>query len=86
MSAQKITRIVAIAVVASFAVLTPAPSIGVAWVSASARKGDLHVTKECCGRRGARIGRNLTYPAPPPSVARFDNGDGRPTFPVKATR
>src|SRR4249919_2799976 len=47
MSTQKITRIVAIAVVASFAALTPAPSIAVASVSASAKKGDLHVTKEC---------------------------------------
>ena len=53
MSAQKITRIVAIAVVASFAAMTPAPSIGVASVSASARKGDLHVTKECSQYNGA---------------------------------
>ena len=53
MRAQRITRIVAIAVVASFAALTPAPSIGVASVSASARKGDLHVTKECSQYNGA---------------------------------
>ena len=53
MSAQKITRIVAIAVVASFAALTPAPSIGVASVSAAPRKGDLHVTKECSEYFGA---------------------------------
>ena len=54
MSAQKITRIVAIAVVASFAALTPAPRIGVASVSAAAeRKGDLHVTKECSEYFGA---------------------------------
>ena len=53
MSAQKITRIVAIAVVASFAAMTPALSIGVASVSASARKGDLHVTKECSQYNGA---------------------------------
>ena len=53
MLAQKITRIVAVAVVASFAALTPAPSIGVASVSASARKGDLHVTKECSKYNGA---------------------------------
>lgn len=53
MSAQKITRLVAIAVVASFAAVTPAPSIGVASVSASARKGDLHVTKECSQYTGA---------------------------------
>lgn len=32
---------------ATFAALMPAPRIGVASVSASARKGDLHVTKEC---------------------------------------
>lgn len=53
MSAQRITRIVAIAVVASFAALTPAPSIGVASVSASARNGDLRVTKECSQYNGA---------------------------------
>ena len=53
MSAQKITRIVAIAVVASFAALTPALSIGVASVSAAPRKGDLHVTKECSQYFGA---------------------------------
>ena len=53
MSAQKITRIVAIAVVASLAALAPAPSIGVASVSASARKGDLYVTKECSQYNGA---------------------------------
>ena len=53
MSAQKITRIIAIAVVASSAALTRAPSIGVASVSASARKGDLHVTKECSQYSGA---------------------------------
>lgn len=52
MSAQKITRIIAIAVFASFAALTPAPSIGVASVSASARKGDLHVAKECSQYNG----------------------------------
>ena len=45
MSAQK--RIVAIAVVASFAALIPDPRTAVAQVSASARKGSLHVTKEC---------------------------------------
>ena len=44
MSAQKITRIVAIAVVASFAALTPALSIGVASVSAAARRrGDVQL-------------------------------------------
>jgi hypothetical protein len=53
MRAQKITRIVAIAVGATFAALTPAPSIGVASVSASARKGELHVTKECSQYNGA---------------------------------
>ena len=54
MSAQKITRIVAIAVVASFAALTPALSIGVASVSASAeRTRKLHVTKECSEYFGA---------------------------------
>ena len=53
MSAQKTTRIVAIAVVASLAALTPAPSIGVASVSAARRKGDLHVTKECSQYSGA---------------------------------
>ena len=48
MSAKKITRIVAIAVVAGCAALTPALSIGVVSVSASAeRTGRLHVTKEC---------------------------------------
>ncbi len=48
MSVQKITRIVAIAIVAGFAALTPALSIGEASVSASsepARK--LHLTKWC---------------------------------------
>jgi hypothetical protein len=49
MSARKITRIIAIAVVASSAALTPAPQIGVASVSAAERKGELHVTKECIG-------------------------------------
>jgi len=53
MSAQKITRIVAIAVVASFAALIPPRSIGVASVSASARAGRLHVTKECGDYHGA---------------------------------
>ena len=53
MKAQKITRIVAVAVVASFAALTPALSIGVASVSASAKKGDLHVSKECSQYFGA---------------------------------
>jgi hypothetical protein len=53
MSAQTITRIAAIAVIASFAALTPSPSIGVASVSASPRKGDLHVTKECSSYTGA---------------------------------
>src|SRR4051794_38063257 len=53
MSAQKITRIVAIAVVTSVAALIPDPSIGVASVSASARKGELHVTKECGDYHGA---------------------------------
>ena len=47
MSAQKVTRIVAIAVVASVAALTPAPKIGVASVSAAERNRELHVTKEC---------------------------------------
>ena len=46
MSAQKITRIIAIAV-ASLVVLAPVPSIGVAAVSAAPRKGNLHLTKEC---------------------------------------
>ena len=53
MSAQNITRIVAIAVVTSVAALIPGPSIGVASVSASARKGELHVTKECADYHGA---------------------------------
>jgi hypothetical protein len=47
MSAQKATRFVAIAVVASVAALIPAPPIGAASVSASARKGNFLVTKEC---------------------------------------
>jgi len=50
MRAQKITRIIAIAVVASSAALTPAPTVGVASVSAAERRGELrelHVTKEC---------------------------------------
>jgi hypothetical protein len=53
MRAQKITPIVAIAVVASLAALTPAPSVGVASVSASPGKGELHVTKECSQYNGA---------------------------------
>jgi hypothetical protein len=53
MRAQKITRIVAIAVVASVAALTLVLSIGVASVSASARKGDLHVEKNCKDYHGA---------------------------------
>jgi hypothetical protein len=53
MSAQRVTRIVAIAIVASVAALTPAPNIGVASVAASARHGDLHVTKECSQYNGA---------------------------------
>jgi hypothetical protein len=54
MSAQKITRIVAIAVVASFAALTLPLSIGVASVSASSgRTRKLHVTKECSEYFGA---------------------------------
>ena len=54
MSAQKITRIVAVAVtlVASSATLIPTIGIGVASVSASARKGNLHVTKNCSGWHG----------------------------------
>ena len=52
MRAQKIAPIVAIAVVASFAALTPAPSVGVASVSASPGKGELHVTKECSQYNG----------------------------------
>jgi hypothetical protein len=52
MRAQKITRLVATAVVAGFAALTPASSVGVASVSASAGKGDLHVTKECSQYNG----------------------------------
>ena len=52
MSAQKITRIVAVMLVASFAALIPALSIGVASVSASPKKGDLHVTKECSQYHG----------------------------------
>ena len=52
MSGQKITRIVAITVVASFAAL--ALSIGVASVSASVeRTRKLHVTKECSEYSGA---------------------------------
>jgi hypothetical protein len=48
MPAQNITRIVAITVVASVAVLTPAPSIGVASVSASSEPARrLHLTKWC---------------------------------------
>jgi hypothetical protein len=49
MSAQKITRnvVVAVMLVAGSAALIPAPSIGVASVSASAKRGDLHVTKNC---------------------------------------
>lgn len=53
MRAQKITRIVATAVVAVFAALTSAPCMGVASVSASPGKGDLHVTKECSQYTGA---------------------------------
>jgi hypothetical protein len=49
MRAQKITRILAIAVVASSAALTPVPKIGAASVSAAERNGELHVTKECAG-------------------------------------
>ena len=54
MSAQKIRRIVAGAVmlVASAAALTPALRIGVASVSASPRSGRLHVTKECSQYNG----------------------------------
>jgi hypothetical protein len=48
MPAQNITRIVAITVVASVAVLTPALSIGVASVSASSEPARrLHLTKVC---------------------------------------
>jgi len=53
MSVHKIARIIGIAVIASLVTLIPAPSIGVASVSASARKGDLHVTKECSAYNGA---------------------------------
>jgi hypothetical protein len=53
MSAEKITRIVAIAVVAGVAALIPTQSIGVASVSASARAGRLQVTKECGDYHGA---------------------------------
>jgi hypothetical protein len=52
MSVQTITRIAAIAVVAGVA-LIPAPSVGVASLSASGRKGELHVTKECSEYNGA---------------------------------
>jgi hypothetical protein len=47
MSAQKIRRIIGIAIVACSAALIPAPPVGVASVSAAERKGELHVTKEC---------------------------------------
>ena len=47
MIAKKIRRIVAIGVVASVATLIAPLSIGVASVSASAKRGKLHVTKEC---------------------------------------
>jgi hypothetical protein len=54
MSAQKITRIAAIAFVAGCAVLTPALSIGVPSVSASSeRTRKLHLTKECSEYFGA---------------------------------
>ena len=54
MSAEKVTRIVvAVILVAGGAALTPALSIGVASVSAAAKKGDLHVTKECSQYSGA---------------------------------
>jgi hypothetical protein len=51
MSTRKITRIIAIAVVANVAALTSA-SFGVASVSASARRGELHVMKECSQYNG----------------------------------
>jgi hypothetical protein len=53
MSTQKIARILGIAVllVAAFAALTP--TFGVAPVSAAARKGAIHVTKNCVGYVGA---------------------------------
>ena len=46
MAAQKITRIVAIAALATFSALMAA-SVGPASVSASERTRELHVTKEC---------------------------------------
>jgi len=51
MSTRKITRIIAIAVVANVAALTSA-SFGAASVSASARRGELHVMKECSQYNG----------------------------------
>ena len=54
MSAQKITRIIAIAVVAPFAALTPALSIGGASASASVEPTrELRLTKECSEYFGA---------------------------------
>ena len=54
MSAQKITRIIAIAAVATFAALTPALSIGGASVSASVEPTrELRLTKECSEYFGA---------------------------------
>jgi hypothetical protein len=52
MTARKIRRIVAIGVVAGVAALIAPPSIGVASVSASAKRGKLHVTKECSQYNG----------------------------------
>jgi hypothetical protein len=54
MSAHRITRnvVVAVMLVAGASALTPALSIGVASVSASPRKGRLHVTKECSQYNG----------------------------------
>ena len=47
MSVQQITRIVALALVTTAAAVSFVLSIGEASVSASPRKGALHVTKEC---------------------------------------
>ena len=47
MSVQKVIRIVAVVLVAGASALALASSIGVVQVSASPKKGRLHVTKEC---------------------------------------
>src|SRR5262245_52106301 len=84
MSAQKITRIVVVMLVACLAALTLPQSIGVGSVSASSRAGRLHVTKECSqynfGAGGfCTISSSNLAEIPFDSIVFYDQAAGIPT-------